>query len=194
MALAKTTTTTILAAVMACTTGTAALSQSFATGDVNFRTGPGVGFSRIATIPRGAPVAVNGCVPAGWCNVTYGYTDGWVSARYLGQAPMPAVHPVNVMPVRTVHARPVVPHHGYVQASQPIYVQPAQPVYVQVQPVVRQPQVYYQMVPAVSYSHFVPMPVQRIQMQPVMPPAYGTYMVAPQPFGGWSGTPVVMYR
>lgn len=187
MALAKTTTTTILAAVLACTAGTAALSQSFATGDVNFRTGPGVGFGRIATIPRGAPVALNGCVPAGWCNVTYGHADGWVSARYLGQAPMAAVHPVNVMPVRTVHARPVVPHPGHVQV--------AQPVYVPVQPVVRQPQVYYQLVPAVGYSHVVPMPVQRIQMQPVMmAPAYGTYMVAPQPFGGWHGTPVVMYR
>jgi len=185
MALAKMTTTAILAAVIACTVGGAALSQSFATGDVNFRTGPGVGFSRIATIPRGAPVALNGCVPAGWCNVTYGYADGWVSARYLGQAPMAALHPVNVMPVRTVHARPAVPHHGYVQAA---------PVYLPVQQVVRQPQVYYPLVPAVSYGQFVPVPVARIQMQPVMPPVYGTYMVAPQPFGGWYGTPVMMYR
>ncbi len=185
MVMAKMTATAILAVVMACTAGGAALSQSFATGDVNFRTGPGVGFGRIATIPRGAPVAVNGCVPAGWCNVTYGYADGWVSARYLGQAPMAAVHPVSVMPVRMVHAQPPVPYHGYVSAA---------PVYVPVQQFIRQPQVYYQLVPSVSYGQFAHVPVTRIQMQPVMPPAFGTYMVAPQPFGGWSGTPVVMYR
>ena len=185
MNIARTTKMIILAGATALAGG-AAFSQSFATGDVNFRTGPGVSFNRLATIPRGAPVTINGCVPAGWCQVTFGYRDGWVSARYLGQAPAPASYPVQVAPVRMVHAQPNVTPYGYATAA-PIYV-PVQ------QGFVNAPQVHYHTVPVVTYGQLMPHPASRVRWRTVVAPAYGAYMAQPQYGGGWYGMPVMMYR
>jgi uncharacterized protein YraI len=58
-------------------------AQDIATGNVNLRTGPGVGYPQITTIPRGAMVNILGCGASGWCDVVFGYNRGWASGRYL---------------------------------------------------------------------------------------------------------------
>lgn len=58
-------------------------AQDIATGNVNLRTGPGVGYSQITTIPRGATVNILGCGASGWCDVVFGHNRGWASGRYL---------------------------------------------------------------------------------------------------------------
>lgn len=72
-------------------------AQNVATGDVNLRSGPGVGYTRITTIPRGAVVDVLSCLPKGWCDVVYGYERGWASGRYLRQTG-PRIHAEYVYP------------------------------------------------------------------------------------------------
>ena len=55
---------------------------AFTTGSVNVRTGPGVGYAKITSLPAGAGVDVQFCQP-GWCRVGYWAGLGWVSANYL---------------------------------------------------------------------------------------------------------------
>lgn len=62
------------------------------TGSVNLRTGPGIGYARMATLPQGAMVHVHSCIPTiSWCNVSYEHLSGWASGRYM--APTIAVAP-----------------------------------------------------------------------------------------------------
>jgi uncharacterized protein YraI len=59
-------------------------ANGYTNGNVNMRTGPGVNYPRIATIPRGAGVTIRGCVRNHrWCDVAWRGWRGWVSARYL---------------------------------------------------------------------------------------------------------------
>ena len=59
-------------------------ANAYAVTDVNMRAGPGVQFPRIATIPAGAAVAIHSCTRQWtWCDTTWRYHRGWVSARYL---------------------------------------------------------------------------------------------------------------
>ena len=56
-------------------------APGIATGDVNMRTGPGIGNPVITTIPAGASIEVFGC--PGWCHVAYAGHEGWVSSNYV---------------------------------------------------------------------------------------------------------------
>lgn len=54
------------------------------TAQVNFRSGPGTTFASQGTIPEGAQVDVGECdIAGGWCSVTFGGNQGFVSAKYL---------------------------------------------------------------------------------------------------------------
>jgi uncharacterized protein YraI len=60
----------------------AAAFDAMTTGAVNVRSGAGTEFKRLATLPRGTPVAVDRC-DEGWCAIKADEVSGWVSARYL---------------------------------------------------------------------------------------------------------------
>ncbi|WP_173931503.1 SH3 domain-containing protein [Chelativorans sp. Marseille-P2723] len=64
--------------------GIAAAVPAIVTANVNYRTGPGVQYQRIGTIPAGRSVDVLGCI-AGfhWCEVVWAGRGGWVSGNYL---------------------------------------------------------------------------------------------------------------
>jgi len=74
----------------------AAAGNSVLTGSVHLRTGPGIGFARLATLPRGGVVHVSACTQTGsWCHVSFGNLSGWASARYLAATvPVPVQVPV----------------------------------------------------------------------------------------------------
>lgn len=73
-------------AVLAFTlvSGGASAFNAQSSGAVNLRAGPGVSHARLTTIPASAPLIAHYCLPApAWCQVTYGATTGWASARYI---------------------------------------------------------------------------------------------------------------
>jgi uncharacterized protein YraI len=110
--------------------GSALASPAYATGSVNVRTGPSVGYHRVDTLHRGESVNVTQC-QRGWCYVRHNGPDGWVSANYLSQGRTPTVRPrANVTiqfgtpgfsfsfgnpPPRSYypHHRRYWPHHAY---------------------------------------------------------------------------------
>jgi hypothetical protein len=51
-------------------------------GAVSIRSGPGVGFKRLAVIPRGATLWVEFCQPR-WCKAVWRGISGWVAASYV---------------------------------------------------------------------------------------------------------------
>jgi uncharacterized protein YraI len=51
-------------------------------GAVSLRTGPGVNYKRIATIPAGARIWVDSCQPR-WCRVAWHGLHGFVAASYV---------------------------------------------------------------------------------------------------------------
>lgn len=53
-----------------------------AVSDVNVRSGPGVGYSRLDTLYGGEMVDITEC-QSGWCYVEHDGPDGWVSGNYL---------------------------------------------------------------------------------------------------------------
>lgn len=54
------------------------------TGNVNMRTGAGVGYARITTIPANQLVQIYGC--STWCQIGWGGFSGWVSGNYVRAA------------------------------------------------------------------------------------------------------------
>ncbi len=62
----------------------AAASAAVATTNVNLRAGPGTNYPVVTAMPRGASLAVYGCL-AGytWCDVSWGPSRGWVAANYV---------------------------------------------------------------------------------------------------------------
>ena len=57
---------------------------AYATKPANVRAGPGREYPRVAQIPPGAPVEINGCVDDWtWCDVSFGPDRGWVWAGNL---------------------------------------------------------------------------------------------------------------
>ena len=54
-------------------------------GSLNVRTGPGVQFRLLGSIPAGEYVYIGNCIPAPhhWCAVTWNGIHGWASGRYL---------------------------------------------------------------------------------------------------------------
>jgi hypothetical protein len=79
--------------------GAGPASPAVVSTDLNVRSGPGTGYGVVATLPAGAQVGVLGC-NGGWCRVSFGGGEGYVSARYLAGGGGPAYGnvPVYVAP------------------------------------------------------------------------------------------------
>jgi uncharacterized protein YraI len=60
-------------------------ATAYAVGSVNVRSGPGTGYRVVDQLYRGERVDVIDC-RGSWCRVEKAGPDGWVSARYLGNA------------------------------------------------------------------------------------------------------------
>lgn len=59
-------------------------ADAFATTNVNMRAGPSTRFPAVTTLPAGAAVEIFGCTESwGWCDTSWQWLRGWVSARYL---------------------------------------------------------------------------------------------------------------
>ncbi|QIB35513.1 SH3 domain-containing protein [Ancylobacter pratisalsi] len=83
------------------------------TATVNVRSGPGVGYDVLGTLPAGSPVSVVGCSGA-WCQTQYGY----VSARYVGQGYQGAASGMLArQPISAAPAAAQVPNYGSVTAG-----------------------------------------------------------------------------
>ncbi|MFC6488070.1 SH3 domain-containing protein [Nitratireductor sp. GCM10026969] len=64
--------------------GAALAVPAMVTADLNVRSGPGTQHQRIATIPNGYRVDVDGCLRGyNWCRVDWAGPSGWVSGNYL---------------------------------------------------------------------------------------------------------------
>lgn len=132
----------LISSIFAFSFGSSADAQDTAIGNVNMRTGPGVGYSTIGTIPRGAPLRILGCQHNGWCDVVYGYNRGWASGRYLQriQPPMHYGYPVVSLfgeprTYRVLRRSPVlvVPTYQYGAIEVPYgYVRPISPYVPQI--------------------------------------------------------------
>lgn len=86
--------------------------------NVNVRSGPGVNFVKVATLPAGYRVDMGQC-RGSWCQVNAGGVYGWVSARYLrssgaGRAqnyvPRPTYSPRSQMDI-VIHSYPPLPRY-----------------------------------------------------------------------------------
>ncbi|MGO4388247.1 SH3 domain-containing protein [Microvirga sp. 2YAF29] len=73
-----------LVPIFATTTALAAPGET--TTSVNFRSGPGTGFSSIRTLPAGTAVDIGECEESGsWCAVVVKGQSGFISGRYLDE-------------------------------------------------------------------------------------------------------------
>ena len=96
-----------LAGAVAATVLVPALAEAApgrTTGAVNLRAGMGTNYARIATIPGGARIDVQGC--SSWCAVSYAGMSGYISANYVARGYASA-------PPRFV--RPPAPRYGFVR-------------------------------------------------------------------------------
>nr|WP_233280905.1 SH3 domain-containing protein [Devosia oryziradicis] len=75
----------IAALALLATTASAFAAQAYATGNVNVRSGPGTGYSRVDTLRAGQQVDVIEC-RGSWCYIEKRGPDGWVSANYLSRS------------------------------------------------------------------------------------------------------------
>jgi hypothetical protein len=89
---------------------TSLLAETFVlTGSVNLRTGPGIGYARMTTLPQGTLVHVHSCLPShSWCNVSYGHISGWASGRYMA-AMVPVAPYVGAYSGAVTHYPPAYP-------------------------------------------------------------------------------------
>jgi uncharacterized protein YraI len=91
----------IAGTILALSIGSAMAAPGYATGNVNVRTGPGTGYTKVDTLSRGEQVQIGQC-QGGWCYVSHSGPDGWVSANYLSQGsgytPKPRPTPNNDNP------------------------------------------------------------------------------------------------
>ena len=72
----------LAALALMATAGSAFAAPAFATGNVNVRSGPSTGYSKVDVLRRGERVDVQQC-RGSWCYVEKRGPDGWVSANYL---------------------------------------------------------------------------------------------------------------
>ena len=73
------------AAVAFAVTAPAQAAPGVVTGNVNVRTGPGVGYPAVDTVLYGEGVDIAQC-KRGWCYISHRGADGWVSQKYLANA------------------------------------------------------------------------------------------------------------
>jgi len=91
-----------------------AASAAVVTHDLNLRSGRGIQYRVIGTMPAGARVAVLGC-SSGWCRVNWHGTIGYASANYLtnDRAVYAAAPRVYVAPGPFYYRRGPVVHFGF---------------------------------------------------------------------------------
>jgi hypothetical protein len=70
---------------LGATAASAYAATAYAVSSVNVRSGPGTGYHVVDQLRRGERVDVIDC-RGSWCRVEKSGPDGWVSARYLGNA------------------------------------------------------------------------------------------------------------
>lgn len=138
---------------------------------VNLRTGPGAQYQALMVLPPGSPVEIYGCLADdSWCDVAYGQTRGWLSARYLGSVR-------HWSPERRILRPPIF-------SPPPIYREP--PVYTNPPPVYGRPDwgpepysgdVYIEPPPVYVYRP----PVVGRPMPPLPQPDVGLYPANPRP-------------
>ncbi|MFT0861187.1 SH3 domain-containing protein [Ancylobacter sp. G4_0304] len=94
---------------------------------LNVRSGPGVGYDLLGTLPAGSAVNVVSCAGS-WCQTQYGY----VSARHISTGgsgapganyPTPAAQPATY--ARASYSAPATASYGRTSYAQPAYAQPA---------------------------------------------------------------------
>ncbi len=108
------------AAALATTLVAGAANAAQTSGAVNLRTGPGVSYNKLTTIPAYANINVYSC-DYSWCQVSWQGWQGWISARYVAsdvryttpRYVAPVAHPY-VAPVAQPYIAPVVvPYIGF---------------------------------------------------------------------------------
>lgn len=130
----------------------AAVAETFlVTGSVNLRSGPGIGYARMATVPQGSMVYVHSCVPSNsWCNVSYGNLSGWASGRYM---------------VPVVGVAPYVGSYSGVGSQFPTHFPSTGVVVAGSVPVLHAP---VQLPPAIVFNHTSTFPGRAIRYQQVI--------------------------
>ncbi len=113
----------IAAAATVFSVSVAEAAPGTVTGDVNLRTGPGVAYPRLATIPRSSPIEIANC--QSWCFVYWRGVSGWVAASYVrwgGYATPPTYGPPSIYVPPSIYLGPNLPFSfGFGFAQQPGY-------------------------------------------------------------------------
>ncbi len=101
----------LIAAAFATTLGAGVADAAQTSGAVNLRTGPGVSYAKLTTIPAYANINVYNCNYS-WCQVGWQGWQGWISARYVA-SDVRYTTPRYVAPIAQPYvAAPVVPYIG----------------------------------------------------------------------------------
>ncbi len=106
---------TMIAAALAAATvfGAASAAQaatSYATTNVNVRSGPGTSYGVVGVLSAGSRVHVNYC-NGSWCSIEQGPVHGWASSSYLeSAAPSVVIRPPPIIINPPHYHRPWHPH------------------------------------------------------------------------------------
>lgn len=100
----------VLGAALLFVTGVPAVfaQTTTVTTDVHERTGPGVQYSVLRTLPQGTAVELIGC-EGSWCRVSDNGREGWIAARYLNQQAQNATTSPSPQPRATTTAPATTP-------------------------------------------------------------------------------------
>jgi uncharacterized protein YraI len=94
MRLAPTVTIVALGVFVLAAAAPACATPAVTTANVNFRSGPGTGFTSLGTLPQGTDVDLGDCNDSGsWCAVTVNGKSGFVSGQYVSETEDPDAWP-----------------------------------------------------------------------------------------------------
>jgi uncharacterized protein YraI len=99
----------LVAGLLALSSGFAAAAPATIVTNLKLRTGPGLTYEVVTTMPAGALIDAAACAN-GWCQVLFAGMTGYADARYIGFGAAVAPAPVVVAPPVVVPA--------------PVYVRP----------------------------------------------------------------------
>jgi uncharacterized protein YraI len=100
------------AGLVAVSAGAALAYPATVTADLNLRSGPGVGYGVVATMPAGAQVDVQQCLDNGWCELAFAGAVGYASGNYL-EGGGPAVEPGVVVDTGPDYVAPEYYEYAY---------------------------------------------------------------------------------